>query len=318
MFLFTFHACAFGAHGRSRQRSLRVLSMSFASSAFACASAHTMFLLGRLLMGEIALQWRLLIGQVTVAWARIRAHLKPCPSDPPVSASHIAGFGMDTTHRSLDEVLLDTVYEPSGRKDVFMPAVRVAAGAPPTGRSFPTILPEFLGPEDRLACALKLQHPFARIPPLPAHCARAIELHRLHGDAILTYREKLENLCDQLASALEESNEFLVSKAREWLRPILAVRKVLFMVELNYLAGYADHDLFCDLTVGLPMMGWARRSPVLIQRESSSPAPLDQHDVGLGEHNQDMIDPIRPATSPEQGSVAWEKREEDFKSGGLV
>ena len=121
-------------------------------------------------------------------------------------------------------------FEPSGRSSVFVSAARVESGVQSAGRSLPTILPEFLGPEAHLACAMQLQHPFARVPPLQPHLAHAIRLHSMHGPAIVQYLEKVCAICEKLAIVLEERNAVIVSKSHEWLRPILAKRHIAFML----------------------------------------------------------------------------------------
>ena len=150
------------------------------------------------------------------------------------------------------------------------------------------------------------------------HIARAIQLHKTHGSGIVQFRERVCALCEKLADVLRERNEVIVRTAHEWLRPILANRHIAFMVEFNYIVGCEDHDLFCDLAFGLPMLGWARHSPVLVQRASNDPVSLVHHDDDLSVHNEGIIRSLGPSRSPEQDVMAWDKCLVDFKSGGLV
>ena len=209
-------------------------------------------------------------------------------------------------------------FDPSGKCSVFVAAARVAAGVQSTGRLLPNILPELMGPEAHLACARQLPHPFVRVPLVPAHIARALQLHKVNGDGIVQYRQKLRSVCGKLAGALEENNALLVSKSHKWLQPILSKRKVMLMMEFNYIINYEDHEMFCDLIFGLPMLGWARHYPVSIQRTSQDPLPLELHDDSLKEHNESIVRSLGLVKSPEQDAMARDKCLVDFSSGGLV
>ena len=132
--------------------------------------------------------------ELIVSWAKACVSIRPGPSDPVPSSSHLSGFGFHASDMSLDTLLSVMSFEPSGRCSVFVSAARVASGVQSVGRSLPTILPEFLGPDAHLACARQLQHPFARVPPLQPHIAHALQLHRIHGSAIVQYRGKWVHL----------------------------------------------------------------------------------------------------------------------------
>ena len=66
------------------------------------------------------------------------------------------------------------------------------------------------------------------------------------------------------------------------------------------------------------MIGWARHSPVLTQRASPDPMPLELHDADLLVHNKDIIQSLGPSRSPVQDAMAWDKCLVDFSGGGLV
>ena len=255
--------------------------------------------------------------ELTHVWARLCGP-PPTVSEEVPSASHVAGFGFGNEDCSIDSLLSEMAFNPSGKTTVFTSAVRVAAGIQSLSRSLPTILPEFLGPEAHLACARKLQHPFARPPPISPQIARALDLHRRHGDRIPEYRSQLSALFRRLAVVVFSANSFLVDRVHRWLMPILRKRNIRFMVEVNFILGYKDHDFFVDLTFGLPMLGWARHSPVLIQRLSASPLSLDSFDLDLDSHNRAILESIGPSKSAELDDMAWVKCLEDFANGGLV
>ena len=319
LFIFTFHACAFGAPWKKPTSILTsMIELSAIQRMCSCRRPHQV-LAGKSPDGR---NWTAVASpywpELTHVWAKLCANHQPTTSDVVQSASHVAGFGWGNDDRSIEQILSDMSFNPSGNTSVFTSAVRIAAGMQSSSRSVPTILPEFLGPEAHLACALQLQHPFARPPPISPQIGRALDLHKKHGDHIITYRSQLSDLLRRLAIAVYPANNFLVSKVHRWLQPSLLKRNVRFMVEVNYILDYDDHDLFLDLVFGLPMMGWARHSPVLIQRVSPTPCSLDEHDIDLDSHNISILQSIGPSKSKELDNMAWAKCLEDFSGGGLV
>ena len=319
LLLFTFHACAFGAPWKKPTTILtNLLELYSIQRRCRCQRPHQV-LAGKAPNGQ---NWTAVASpywpELTDEWANLCSPIRPQIGEGQSASSNLAGFGFDDSVRPLNELLDEMAFTPSGKTSTFLAAARIAAGVQSSKRSVPTILPEFLGPENHLACAKLLQHPFARAPPLSSNISRALELHRIHGDSIASYREQLSELCKLLLDATCAENERLVKSAHPWLKPVLGKRNVRFMVEFNYIIGYEDHDLFCDYTFGLPMLGLARHSPVLVQRVSPMQLPMDLHDHDLETHNKSILDSIRPSKSPELDTMAWSKSQEDFNNGGLL
>ena len=90
------------------------------------------------------------------------------------AASHLSGFGVAEKDKSLDRVLNEMAHRPAKGRDNFVVAMRASSGVQASGWHMPTILPEHLGEETHLACALRLQHPLARPPPLADHLECAL------------------------------------------------------------------------------------------------------------------------------------------------
>lgn len=244
IFFFTFHACAFGAPWKKPTSILTSLQELAVLQLLCTCRCADQILAGKAPDGR---NWTAVASpywpELTVSWAKSCISIQPGPSDPVPSSSHLSGFGFHASDISLDTLLSEMSFEPSGRCIVFVFAARVAAGVQSAGRSLPTILPEFLGPDAHLACAKQIQHPSARVFLLQPDIAHALQLHRIHGSDFVQYSERVCALYEKLASVLEARNLMLVSKAHEWLRPILAKRQLAFMLEFNWRGRYYRGEL---------------------------------------------------------------------------
>ena len=73
-----------------------------------------------------------------------------------------------------------------------------------------------------------------------------------------------------------------------------------------------------DLVWGLPMAGWARHCPALVQRLSSPPAPLCGSVEGVHEHNLQVLERVRSTGDEAADALAWAKCVKEFETGGLL
>ena len=135
----------------------------------------------------------------------------------------------------------------------------------------PQLLPDGLGPDNHLEVAKGLTHPFARPPSVPLHVKEAIDAqHKLPGD-LNQARSKVKDELEILACSCMDENHQILNAVHPYIKPIVAKRNVAFMREVSFICKGLDYNLVLDYVFGLPMLGWARHSPVMLQRRSGPP-----------------------------------------------
>ena len=197
-------------------------------------------------------------------------------------------------------------------------ATRVTAGVQPTGRAMPQLLPDGLGPESHLEVAKGLTHPFARPPSVPAYVSDAIDAQlNLPGDLNLARARVSEGL-QTLACACMDENQHTLRAVHPHIRPIVAKRNIAFMREVNYLCNGVDYNLVIDYVFGLPMMGWARHSPVMLQRKSDPPRAVRPSLSQIAAENAIALSRAKPSYSAVLDKLAWEKTQKEFEHFSML
>ena len=88
-----------------------------------------------------------------------------------------------------------------------------------------------------------------------------------------------------MAQLSKKENDLIVSLVHPWIRPVVKQRNVAFMRELSFVCRELDFVLMCDYVFGMPMMGWARHSPMLMQRVSEPPRAEKPSNAQVVEEN---------------------------------
>ena len=225
---------------------------------------------------------------------------------------HFAGFPYVGPEVTVESLLLDMGFEPPSKSDVSTIATRVIAGVQPTGRAMPQLLPDGLGPESHLEVAKGLTHPFARPPSVPEYVSNAIDAQlKLPGD-LNQARAKVSEGLQILACACLDENHQIMMAVHPYIRPIVAKRNIAFMREVNYLCDGVDYNLVVDYVFGLPMMGWARHSPVMLQRKSDPPRAERPSSRQIAAENAIALSRAKPSYSAVLDKLAWEKTQKEF------
>ena len=251
-------------------------------------------------------------------WARVCASARACLAEFLPVASHLFGFGVSPADVSVDQLLIDGNFIPSSGTSVFTSAIRVAAGLQPPGRRLPTLLPEGLGPEEHLKVALGLVHPVARPIRLKQHLHHAIENQHTDPAHLINFRAVNVDLFLNLSAILLDDNEKILKFVHRDLLGVLRSKNVALMREVSFVVRAPDSCAVLDLVWGLPMAGWARHCPSLIQRLSEPPRPLEYSLDNLEEHNKSILRSVRSTGHPEADVLAWSKCSKEFESGGLL
>ena len=79
-----------------------------------------------------------------------------------------------------------------------------------------------------------------------------------------------------------------------------------------------DGSAVVDLVWGLPMAGWARHCPSLVQKLSSLLKPYSDVLDNVEEHNRKVLSSVRSTGDHEADVFAWSKCQTEFDSGGLL
>ena len=181
--------------------------------------------------------------------------------------------GMPSVDPSVSvETLLDNMgFQVPKGSDRLNVATHVSAGVQPTGRSLPQLLPDGLGPIDHLKVAKCSTHPMARPPSLPRWISDSLQFQDMDPAVLVSLRKRILVLLSSLAEALKADNLRIVGAVHPYLKEVVAKRNVAFMREVTFIAAGLDPNLMIDYVFGLPMLGWARHSPIMVQRQSAPP-----------------------------------------------
>ena len=226
---------------------------------------------------------------------------------------HCAGFASVLPELTVEELLDDMKYcQPQGREPSTT-ALRVGAGLQPSGRAMPQLLPDGLGPLDHIKVALANVHPLARPLSVPVWCNIAFDAQKKGISNIKVLRRKVMELLDELATLCWSQSKIIADHCHDWIRPTVSQRNVAFMREVTYMCLGLDSNFMVDFVFGLPMMGWARHSPVMQQRESNvSRARRPSPEEVLAE-NRIALERAKPSRDPRVDELAWDKTKAEFE-----
>ena len=120
----------------------------------------------------------------------------------------------------------------------------------------------------------------------------------------MSFRYRIMELVLALATALASETQRILRFVHHDLLGVLSKKNVALMRELNFVCRCPDFAAVLDLVWGLPMAGWARHCPNLVQKLSSLPKPFDAvlDDVSVDRFVDKMI---------EAGIITTEKGEKD-------
>ena len=91
----------------------------------------------------------------------------------------------------------------------------------------------------------------------------------------------------------------------------------MLMRELTFVCGEVDAVLMCDYVFGLPMLGWARHSPTMLQRTTRPPrAELPTPAENL--ENQIALERAKPSRDREADKLSWKKTKAEFEKQTMI
>ena len=182
----------------------------------------------------------------------------------------------------------------------------------------PTILPEGLGPDEHLRVAMGVQHPVAQRVRLKPHLQHAVDNQHTNPDDLNSFRRMVVDLVLALAGILRSANEWILGCVHRDLWYVLSRKNLALIREINFVVRCPDFSSVLDLVWGLPMAGWARHSPCLVQRVSSLPEPLSASLDGVYLHNLNVLASVRSTGDHDADLLAWSKCQKEFDTGGLL
>ena len=182
----------------------------------------------------------------------------------------------------------------------------------------PTLLPEGLGPDGHLKVALNVQHPVARPVRLKEHIHHALDNQHVDPSHLNAFRSMVMDLVLALGSLLQTANDLILSCVHVDLYRVLSRKNLALMREINFVVRCPDFSSILDLVWGLPMAGWARHSPNLVQRLSAMPKPLETSLDDAFAHNLSVLAKVRSTGDVSADELAWSKCQREFDTGGLL
>ena len=102
---------------------------------------------------------------------------------------------------------------------------------------------------------------------------------------------------------------------------MVAVRNIAFFREVAYLVEGVDLNLTVDYVFGLPMMGWARHSPVMQQRASRPSRcerPSKEEAAAAAAANMVALERARPSRDPRADLLSLEKTEAKLECHTMI
>ena len=229
-----------------------------------------------------------------------------------------AGFASVPADVSVGAVLSDMDFVVPGGRDRDTVASKVGAGLQPGGRDMPQLLPDGLGPDNHLIVALATPHPFSRPPHVPSYIDKAIAAQDLCSEDVNVRREHILGVVKKLSELAWAESALLLPLVHKWIRPVVARRNVVLMRELTFVCGEVDAVLMCDYVFGMPMLGWARHSPTMLQRTTRPPrAELPTPAENLVE-NRSALERAKPSRDHEADTLSWKKTKAEFEKQTMV
>ena len=232
------------------------------------------------------------------------------------STSHLAGWAPGAAATVADAI--DTIgFCPSGNRAPTVIGTRVAAGAQPTKRALPQLVPEGLGPLLHLQVVQSMEHPFAKRPRLTAPVEYALR-NQLQPEECNAQRNDMLTALEELAKCMRKEDTEILALIDPFIMPVLAKRSLSFMREVSFASGWHDPMFIVDLAFGLPALGWAPRAPTMQTRFAPPEASIDDLSIGVEAHNSMIISRTVSSKDTDLDWAAWNKTQKELEADVLV
>ena len=130
-------------------------------------------------------------------------------------------------------------------------------------------------------------------------------------------RYKMFEAFETLASLLAADEALLQALVNPWLRKVVAKRRCAFMRECNFLLGCHDSLVVVDYAFALPMTGWGRHSPTLVQNVSGTPLPPSTP-AELESNHAKISAKAGPTGDSDFDIKSWDKTLLECENGSMV
>ena len=110
----------------------------------------------------------------------------------------------------------------------------------------------------------------------------------------------------------------IAARVHPWIKSVVDKRNVAFMREVRFVCDIQDPNLFVDYVFGLPMMGWARHSPLLMQRVTDAPRSERPTNEQIKCENAEVLAKTRPSRDPKVDVLAWTKTSVELDNGTVM
>ena len=110
----------------------------------------------------------------------------------------------------------------------------------------------------------------------------------------------------------------IVKHTHPYIRDAVSKRNVAFMREVSFICAGMDPNLCVDYVLGLPMLGWARHSPIMLQRSSKPPRAEVPSKEEIEVENQLALDRAKPSKSQKWDQLAWAKTKKELENSTMM
>ena len=237
---------------------------------------------------------------------------------PIKKTTHIAGWAHGDVSSSLEQIIEDSDFCPSGGRDAAVIAKRVAAGQQPSRRALPTLLPEGLGPEAHLQLSQSIIHPFVLPPTLPEHCEYAVKKQEEVTCSVTQNREEVGELLKELAVLCKDDSVEILGWVHPLLQPVVAPRNVAFLREMTWITAFPDLNFVPHYVFGFDTIGWAMPAPTFVQRTNLPEKHVGMMWDDIDSHNARIRSRVKSSGDEDLDLASWVKTKAEFEVGSLV
>ena len=231
--------------------------------------------------------------------------------------AHAAGMLTSDASKPVDQLLLETDFNPSGKRPAQSMARTIASGAQPTRRAVPQLLPDGLTPDAHVALATGVPHPASRAAALPAHVLNAYASQPKDPAHCNQERMKALQALRDLHEAVCDEDSQILPFVHHWLRPLIVLRSIAFMREVSFVCLAPDFSFLADYLLGMPKLGWACHAPGALPRLNPVETTVDNLLIDREIHNDRLWRSMSASGDPELDKSSWEKSKAEFSSGAL-
>ena len=196
----------------------------------------------------------------------------------------------------------------------------IASGRQVKPGRFPQLIPDGLSPQEHLARALNVEHPFKCAVSSTPSVRHALSLSKVAPGELVERRAKVTAAVAALAEATRDEDIRIRELAHPSVRRVLEAyhpKNLAFMREIGYVCGCDDDEVVLRLFVGLPMVGWAPNARGLMRRTRPPLCTIPEWLDGRVARNRKLVHGIRGSGDYRLDYKAYQKTIDEVNQGTM-